>query len=455
MTEYDRKRGTHFFMQDFSKHYTYRDLLRYTFPTVIMLVVSSVYYVVDGFYVSNYTGKQAFAAVNFIWPVLMLLGGTGFMFGTGGSALIGKTMGEGRGEKADEIFSMILKSSLIVGGILGLLGFVFLRPIAVLMGAKGEMLELSLLYGRICMLGIPGMVLQNEFESLCVTAGKPRLGLYSAIGAGVTNIVLDALFIAAFHWDVAGAALASIMSQCIGGFVPYSYFKSSRNNSLLHLRRFRYDSRAMTRTCSNGISELLNNISMSLVGMLYNVQLLRYIGEDGVAAYGVLMYVSLVFIALFIGYSVGTAPIVSFQYGAQNHKELHSLFKKSLVVLTVSSLAMFLACQAMGGPLSRIFAGYDPELMAVTERGFFFYAFSFLFAGFGIWTSSFFTALNNGLLSAVLSTARTLVFQVAGVLLLPLLWQVDGIWLSLAVAEFLAAALGGLLIISNQQKYHY
>ena len=442
-------------MTGFARHFTYRDLLKFTFPSIVMLAVSSVYYVVDGFFVSNYAGKLPFAAVNFIWPVLMLLGGVGFMFGTGGSALIGKTMGEGRQEKANEIFSNIVYTSLAVGVVLGLLGLVTLRPVARLMGAEGEMLDLSCLYGGICMLGIPGMILQNEFESLCATAGKPRLGLWSAIGAGVTNIVLDALFIVGFHWGIAGAAIASILSQWIGGLVPLTYFWSRKNNSLLRLTVWKRDGWALGRTCTNGVSELLNNISMSIVSMLYNVQLLKYIGEDGIAAYGVLMYVNLIFLALFIGYSVGSAPIVSFHYGAENHSELHSLLIKSLVIISVSSFGMFAASELLAEPLSLLFAGYDPELLAVTKRGFFIYSFSFLFSGIAIWGSSFFTALNNGLISALISTLRTMVFQVAGVLVLPLLWDLDGIWISIVLAELLAAALAGIFVVCCRRKYRY
>lgn len=442
-------------MLEYRSHYTYGKLLKFTFPSIIMLVVSSIYYVVDGFFVSNFVGKMPFAAVNFIWPVLQLLGGFGFMFGTGGSALIGKTMGEGDMERANRIYSMVIWTSMALGVILAVLGITAIRPVAMLLGAEGELLEDSVLYGGIYMLGVPATLLQNEFQCLCATAGKPKLGLWATIAAGIANVVLDAMFIVVFRWGVAGAAIASVMGQCMGGFVPLFYLMRKNNKSLIHLQKTRLELAPMVMTCTNGFSELLNNISMSIVSMLYNVQLLKYIGEDGIAAYGVLMYVNLIFLAIFIGYSVGSAPVVSFQYGAQNHRELKSLLIKSTVIIGISSLAMFLASEWMAKPLSLLYAGYDPGLYAITLRGFFIYSFSFLFSGFAIWSASFFTALNNGVVSAMISTLRTMVFQVVGVLALPLVWGLDGIWISIVLAELLAAALGGVLILLKRKKYHY
>ena len=437
-----------------SDHFDYKKLLRFTLPSMITLVFTSIYGVVDGFFVSNYVGKTPFTAVNFIMPFLMMLGCAGFMFGTGGGALIAMTLGQGKKERAQRLFSLIVYTSGICGVILAALGLIFLRPLAVLLGAQGQLLEDSVAYGRIILLAIPAFILQYEFQCLFATAEKSALGLYVTIAAGCTNIVLDALFVAVFRWGLAGAAVATALSQCVGGGIPLVYF-ACPNNSLLRLGRTHFDGRALLKTCTNGVSELLNNISMSLVNMLYNLQLLKYVGEDGVAAYGVLMYVSLVFQAIFIGYSVGTAPIIGYHYGAQNRLELKGLLRKSLVLLGMFAVAMFGASQVLARPLSFVFTGYDKELLDLTVRAFSLFAFSFLFSGYVIFGSSFFTALSNGLVSAVISFLRTLIFQVAAVLIFPLIWRVDGIWLSIVAAEMMAMMVTGIFLRVEKKNYGY
>ena len=437
-----------------SDHFTCGRLLRFTLPSIIMLVFTSVYGVVDGFFVSNFVGKTPFTAVNFIWPFLMILGAVGFMFGTGGGALIAKTMGEGRREEANRLFSLLIYISIGCGVVLTIAGQIVLRPVMAALGAEGKLLEDAILYGRVLLLGIPAFILQYEFQCLFATAEKPELGLYVTVAAGITNIVLDALLIAVFPLGLVGAAAATALSQAVGGVIPLFYF-ARPNKSLLRLGKTRYDGRALLRTCVNGSSGLLSNISMSVVSMLYNVQLLRYAGEDGIAAYGVLMYVNMVFIAVFIGYSVGTAPVVSFHYGAQNHDELRGLLRKSLGITSVFAAAMFAAAEVLAGPLSHIFVGYDPGLLAMTYRAFFIYSFSFLFAGFAIFGSSFFTALNDGLVSAAISFLRTLVFQIAAVLLFPLVWDLDGIWLSIVAAEAMAVVVTVVFLVAKRKKYRY
>lgn len=437
-----------------SDHFTYSKLLRYTLPSIVMMVFTSIYGVVDGFFVSNYVGKIPFTAVNFIYPVLMILGCAGFMFGTGGGALIAKTMGEGKPEEANRTFSLIVYASAACGAALGALGMALIRPIAGALGAQGQLLEDSVAYARVILPAIPAFVLQFEFQCLFATAGKPALGLAVTVAAGCTNIALDALFVAAFRWGLEGAAVATALSQCVGGIVPLAYF-ARRNSSLLRLGRTRFDARALGKACANGSSELMSNISMSLVSILYNAQLLRYAGEDGVAAYGVLMYVSLVFQAVFIGYSVGTAPVVSYHYGAQSHGELRDLRRKSMAVIAVFAGAMFAAAWLLARPLSLLFVGYDRELLEMTARAFSIFSFSFLFSGFSIFGSSFFTSLNNGLVSALISFLRTLVFQVAAVLAFPLVWGVDGIWLSIVAAETLSVAVTAAFLLALRKRYHY
>lgn len=437
-----------------SDHFTYSKLLRYTLPSIVMMVFTSIYGVVDGFFVSNFVGKTPFTAVNFIMPVLMILGAAGFMLGTGGGALIAKTMGEGKQEEANRLFSLVIYTGFGCGVVLAALGLLFIRPIAAALGAQGQMLEDSVTYARIILCAIPAFVLQYEFQCLFATAEKPTLGLYVTVAAGVTNMVLDALFVAVFRWGLEGAAAATALSQCVGGLIPLVYF-ARPNSSLLRLGRTRLDGKALWKTCTNGSSELMSSISGSVVSMLYNTQLLRYAGEDGVAAYGVLMYVSLVFQAVFIGYSVGTAPVIGYHYGAQNHGELRGLRRKSMMVIAIFAAAMFTAAQLLARPLSLLFVGYDQELLELTVQAFFIFSFSFLFSGFAIFGSSFFTALNNGLVSASISFLRTLVFQVAAVLIFPLIWEVDGIWLSIVAAEALAVTVTAAFLWALRKKYQY
>lgn len=437
-----------------SEHFTYRKLLRFTLPSIVMLVFSSIYGVVDGFFVSNFVGKTAFTAVNFIIPFLMILGAMGFMFGTGGGALIAKTMGEGDDHRANELFSLIVYSSILCGVVLSGVGFLLLRPLAVALGAEGTMLQDCITYGTVLLFAIPAYVLQYEFQCLCVTAEKPNLGLAVTVASGVTNMVLDALFVAVLPFGLPGAAAATAISQCVGGLLPLLYFIRNKDGRL-HLGRTHWDARALLKTCTNGSSELMSNISMSLVSMLYNAQLLYYAGEDGIAAYGVLMYVSMIFQAMFIGYSVGTAPVVSYHYGAGARGELHSLLRKSAVIIAGFAVAMFVGARLLSGPLSRLFVGYDAALLAMTRHAFSIFSFGFLFSGFAIYGSSFFTALNDGLVSAAISFLRTLVFQVLCVLIFPLFWQVDGIWVSLMAAEAMAVCVTVVFLRVKQRVYQY
>lgn len=437
-----------------SDHFNYQKLLRFTMPSIVMMIFTSVYGIVDGFFVSNFVGKTPFTAVNLIMPFLMILGAVGFMFGAGGSALIAKTLGEGDPDRANRLFSLFTYVSAACGGVLMVLGLLFLRPVAALLGAEGELLEQCVTYGRIVLLSLPAYLFQFEFQSFFVTAEKPQLGLLMTVLSGLTNMVLDALLVAVFPLGLQGAAVATAIGQCVGGVVPVIYF-CRPNSSLLRLTKAKLDGRALWKACTNGSSEFVSNISMSVVSMLYNIQLLRYAGEDGVAAYGVLMYVNLIFLAAFIGYSVGTAPVIGYHYGAGNDRELKGLLKRSLVIVGISSVAMLAAGEVLARPLSQAFVGYDQGLMDMTLRGFVIYSFSFLFAGMGIFGSSFFTALNNGLISALLSFLRTLVFQVMAVLILPLFWELDGIWMSMVVAELLAAAATVLFLAGKRKRYHY
>ncbi len=437
-----------------SDRFTYSKLFRFTLPSVIMMVFTSIYGVVDGFFVSNFVGKTPFAAVNFIMPVLMILGTVGFMFGAGGSALIARTMGEGDSERARRLFSLFVYVTVALGVVLGAFGFIFIRPIAVWLGAKGEMLENCVLYARIILPALPALMLQYEFQSFFITAERPQLGLMVTVIAGMANMVLDALFTAVLPFGLAGAASATAISQSLGGIIPLFYF-GRRNSSRLRLCRTVLDWKALLKACTNGSSELMSNISMSIVGMLYNAPLLHYAGEAGVAAYGVLMYVSMIFMAIFIGYSTGVAPVVSFHFGADGREELRSLYRKSIVIILSASAAMLGLAEALARPLSAVFVGYDPDLFRMTVGAFGIYSFSFLFSGIAIFGSAFFTALNDGLTSALISFLRTLVFQVAAVLIFPLIWGIDGIWLSIVAAEVMAAVVTLAFLGGKRRMFHY
>lgn len=441
-------------MIQLSDHFTYRRLLRFTFPSIVMMVFTSIYGVVDGFFVSNFVGKTPFAAVNFIMPVLMILGCAGFMFGTGGSALIAKTLGEGDIQKANRTFSMLVYVSILLGILLAALGLLFLKPLALLLGAEGELLANCVLYGKIILPALPFYILQFEFQCLFATAEKPKLGLLITVASGLSNMVLDALFVAGFRWGLPGAAAATACSQFVGGLLPLLYF-GRKNTSLLRLSSCRFDGRALGKICLNGASELMSNISMSIVSMLYNLQLMKYAGEDGIAAYGVLMYVSMIFQAIFIGYSVGAAPVIGYHYGAQNRSELQGLLKRSVCLVGAFSTAMFFAGEILGRPLSLLFVGYDQTLLAITIHAFAIFSVSFLLSGLSILGSSFFTALNDGVTSALISFLRTLIFQTAAVLFFPLLWGIDGIWWSIVAAEAMAVVVTLLFLFSKRKKYGY
>ena len=439
-----------------SDHFSYRKLIKFTFPSIAMMIFTSIYGVVDGFFVSNFAGKTPFAAVNLIMPFLMIVATVGFMFGTGGTAIVAKKFGEGDKEKANEYFSLFVYVAAGIGILLAVLGILWIRPIASLLGAEGALLENCVVYARIILAALPFYILQLLFQSFFVTAEKPHLGLIATIAAGVTNMILDAVLVILLpeEWKLAGAAIATAASQVVGGGFPLFYFLR-KNSSLLRLRKARMDGKAIFKACTNGSSEFMSNVSMSLVGMLYNIQLLAYAGENGVAAYGVMMYVSFIFAAAFIGYSIGTAPIIGYHDGAQNHTELKGLLRKSLILIGLFGAGMIVLAELLAVPLAKIFVGYDAELMELTVAGFRIFALSFAFMGFAIFASGFFTALNDGVTSAIISFLRTLVFQRAAVLLLPKLLGINGVWISIVVAEFMAVILGTVFLIVKRKRFHY
>ena len=438
-----------------SEHFTYNKLLRFVFPSIVMMVFTSIYSVVDGLFVSNFVGKTALASINLILPFLMGLSALGFMIGTGGSAIVAKTLGEGDPKRANSYFSMLVYVTAIGGIILALLGMLLVPSVASFLGAEGELLSNCILYGRISFISMPAFMLQNVFQSFFVTAEKPKLGLAVIITAGVTNMILDLLFVGILGFGLAGAAVATVCGEMIGGLFPVFYF-SRKNSSLLRLGKTQFNGRILMQTCVNGSSELMTNLSSSIVNSLYNIQLMKFAGENGVAAYAAIMYVNFIFIAIFLGYSIGSAPIISYHYGAGNHGELKNLYKKSLQLVGSWGILLFVLAQLLATPLAKLFVGYDSTLLAMTQTGFRIYSLVYLINGFNIFGSSFFTALSNGVVSAVISFLRTLVFQIGAVLILPIVFGgINGIWSSVTVAELLTLCITITFFVRQRRKYHY
>ncbi|MCI8828224.1 MAG: MATE family efflux transporter [Ruminiclostridium sp.] len=438
-----------------SEHFTYKKLLRFVLPSVLMMIFTSIYSVVDGLFVSNFVGTTAFAAVNLIYPLVMMLSSVGFMLGTGGTAIIGKTLGEGQREEANRYFTMLIAAVVLFGAVLAALGILFLRPVSILLGAEGALLDDCIRYGRVILAALPFFALQVAVQELFVVAEKASLGLGVTVLSGVVNMVLDALFVAGFHWGLLGAAFATAISQVVGAVVPVLYFARPNDSLLRFTKALHFYPKVLGKACANGSSEMVSNLASSLVSLLYNYQLLRLLGENGVAAYGVIMYVGFIFAAVNLGYAMGASPIISFQYGAENHSELKNLYRKSLLLLSAGGLGMFLIAKLVARPLSLIFVSYDPVLLELTVHAFHIIAFAFLLNGLNTFASAFFTALNNGAVSAVLSFLRTFVFQIVGILGLPLLFGVDGLWAAMAVTECASFFVSLYCFLSRRRRYQY
>lgn len=437
-----------------SDHFSYSKLIKFTLPTIAMMIFTSIYGVVDGVFVSNCVGSDAFAAVNLIMPIIMILGSVGFMIGTGGSAIVSKTLGEGKKEKANEYFSMLVYLCVVSGVILSVIGIIFTGPIAVLLGAKGSIAKDCVTYGRTVFFMLTGLFLQNAFQSFLVVAEKPKLGLFVTLLAGFTNMFLDFLFVYVLRFGVFGAALATGISQFVGSVIPIIYFAGGKNN-VLKLTKCRFNKDIIIKTCINGSSEMVTNMSMSLVNILYNMQLMKYIGTNGVVAYGIIMYVGFIFVGTYMGYAVGSAPVISYHYGAGNKDELKNLFKRSLTIIIVSSVVMTLIAEIIAGYLAGIFVSYDNNLLELTTEAIRIYAVSYLISGVNIFASSFFTALNNGVVSAVISFMRMFVFQIVMILLLPVVLGISGIWTAVIVAEVLSVVISVMFLVKNRKKYSY
>ena len=436
-------------------HYGYRRLVRSSIPSIVMMLVGSIYSVVDGLFVSNFVGTTAFAALNVIWPAVMIIGALGLMVGTGGTALVSMTKGMGETERANALFSMLIRFTILIAVVFMVPLYLLMEPLARMLGAEGEMVHQCVIYGRICTVGLPGFMLQMCFQSFYMTAEKPQLGTIMSIVCAVTNMALDALFIVVFHWGLAGAAAASMTACFVGGFFPLWYFRSRFNNSSLRLVRAPFERKPILKACSNGLSEYVGNISWNVLAICYNLQLLKMMGENGVAAYSVLLYYGYIFAAVFFGYNLTITPIIGYNYGAEDKAELRSLLRHSIFLLLALGALMTLVSELLAEPAARLFVGYDPELSALTKHAIRLYMISFFIAGVNIFTSSWFTGLNNGKVSAIVSFIRNLVFELGFVFLLPALFGPDGIWLAVDAADFCCLILSIVLILAYRKRYGY
>ena len=437
-----------------SDHFTYKRLLRFTFPSIVMMLFTSIYSVVDGLFISNIVGETAFAAINLIFPYCMVFSALGSLFGVGGSALVAMVKGQGNDEKGNRIFSMLVWVMIVLGFILMGIAQLFLPAAARLLGATDAMYEISVLYGRIFLITLPAFLLQYCFHSFFITAEKPKLGLAFTVAAGVCNMILDWLFVAVFRWGVAGAAAATCIGQCVGGIGGLVYFIVKRDGAL-KLVKPAFMPRELGRSASNGMADCIANVAMSLVNMVFNLQLMKYLGEYGVAAFGIIMYVNFVFVAVYLGYSMGVAPVISYHFGAGNREELRGLFKKSMLMVAVASLALTALALATARPVASVFAGYDPAFLDISVRALRLYSLSYFLAGFNMFSSNLFAALNNGPVSGLLSGLRIFVFQIAAVLLLPLAFGSDGIWLAMLAAELCVLAVTLAVLAKYRVRYGY
>lgn len=440
-----------------SDHFTYSRLFKFVLPSIVMMVFTSLYSVVDGLFVSNCVGSNALASINIIYPLVMIIASFGFMLGTGGGAVISRTLGQGEDKKAKEYFSMLIIVDVIIGLILSIICIIFIEPIAYLLGANDTLIHDCVIYGRILLVGTTFFMLQNAFQTFFIVAEKPHFGLILTIICGVINMFLDFLFVYVFQWDIAGAGLATIIGYIIGGTIPLIYFLNKNNNSKLKLIKTKFYPRVLIHSSINGMSEMLTNVSMSIITMLYNLQMMKLVGEDGVSSITIIMYVNFVFVSMFIGFSIGTAPIISFNYGADNHAELKNMFSKSIKIIAITSVAMLILAEILSKPLVSLFVGNidNAFLFEMTIHGFRLYSIAFLMCGINIYSSSFFTALGNGLLSAIISILRSFLLQAIMIIVLPIFLQIDGIWLSVVFSESITAIVSIILLIYNRKKYRY
>lgn len=436
-------------------HYGARRLFISSLPLIGMMVLISIYSIVDGLFVSNLVGTTAFAALNLIWPAIGLVGALGLMVGTGGAALVSKTLGEGDEPRANRYFSMFVEFILLLSVVLAVPLLVWMEPLAVAIGAEGEMVRQCAIYGRICAAGMPAFMMQMGIQPFFMVAGRPRMGTWISLVSGLLNIGLDALFIIVCGWGLAGAAAGSMLACCFGGFYPLWYFSSRFNRSSLAFKATGFEFGPLAKACSNGLSEFVGNISFNIVSMCYNWQLMRFYGENGVAAYSVILYLGFIFVAVYSGYNMTVTPLVGFNFGAGNKRELRSLLRHSLTLMLVLGVLLAGTAELLAGPAARLFVGYDSELTALTVHATRLYAPSFLITGLTLFVSAWFTGLNNGPVSALASFSRTFVFELSCVFLLPVLLGVNGIWLSAPAAEILSLFLGAALLLRFRSRYGY
>lgn len=440
-------------MINLKEHFDSRKIIKFTLPTIIMTLFTSIYGIVDGIFVSNIINSNAFASINLIMPFTLILGSIGFMFGTGGSALVSKILGENESKKAKEYFSVLIYSLIIIGVIISIISFIFMKPIATFLGAKDELLEMSMLYGKILMFSLPFLFLQNCFQSFMIVAERPKIGLVISLISGISNMILDYIFIYLFKFGIIGAGGATAISQFIGGIIPLVYF-GRKNTTTLKLVKTKLLIKPIINTCYNGLSEMVSNISYSIVNILFNLQIMKYIGVNGIVAYGIINYVSFIFISVYLGFSTGAIPIISYHYGAKNKDEIKNLLKIGVRILFVVSIILTLIAEIFSKIFASIFVAYDTELLKLSTTAFRLFSVSYLISWFNLYVSSFFTALNDGRTSAVISFSRAFVGQIIMILVLPILFGINGLWLAATFSEIISLFISLIFLIKYKDKYN-
>lgn len=429
-------------------------LLRFVAPTVVMLVFMSLYQMVDAVFVSKFVGENALSALNIVYPFPSIVIAVSIMLATGGSAIIARNMGEGKEKEAKENFSFIVLVGAVIGVAIATAGILFIEPLIYMLGATPSLYDYCYEYLFILVLSVPLSVFQMLFQSFFVTAGKPHLGLTLTVLGGVSNIVLDYVFIVLCGFGVSGAALATSIGYSIPGLFGLIYFAVSRKGTLYFVKPvFRWG--VLFKCCINGSSEMVNNLAVAVTTFLFNVLMLKYEGEAGVAAITIVLYAQFLMTSAFMGFSSGIAPVVSFNYGSGNVRQLKKIFKISVWVIAVVSAAVFVIAETCSDVVIMVFTPAGSEVFGLTKYGFAIFSFSFLCTGMNIFASALFTAFSNGKISAILSFLRTFVFLTACLLFLPLFWGVDGIWLAVPVAEVMALFVSVYYLVRFKKVYQY
>lgn len=415
------------------REFGFFSLLKFALPSVIMMMVMGLYSMVDSMFVSRFVSTNALSAINVVYPVINLLIGLGVMLASGGSAVIAAKMGAGKTDEARRDFSMIVTIGLASSIVIAVAGLIFIRPIVTFLGASELLVDYAVTYLAIILMFAPANMLQMLFQMFFVTAGRPGLGLTFIIGAGLVNAVLDYVFIVPLGMGIAGAALATGIGYLIPAAAGLIFFFGKKKE--LYFTKPKFSAAVLGSSCSNGSSEMVSNLSMAVVTLVFNRIMMNLAGEDGVAAVTIVMYAQFLLSSIFMGFSLGVQPVISFHHGAGNRRNLKGIYRHCIVFIAIAAVSVFAVAMTLGPTLTTIFTPKDTNVWTLAVRGFMILPFCFLLEGFSIYASAAFTALGDGKTSALISFLRTFLFILTGLLTLPLAFGIDGVWLAVPVAE--------------------